>query len=119
MDAHAICAPDRDGGIRHIQHQTSAIFDGATVIIRPFVCAILQKLIEQIAVRAVQFHAIKSGTLGVYCTFSIGLNDARDFVPFQGPGRDVWLHRAEQTDMSSRSNSARSHGHRSIQIVRI
>ena len=63
--AHAICAPYADDGIGDFQRQPRAILDGAAVLIRALVGGILQKLIEQVTVRAMDFDAIKARALRV------------------------------------------------------
>ena len=63
--AHAICTPYADDGIGDFQRQPRAILDGAAVLIRALVGGILQKLIEQVTVRAMDFDAIKARALRV------------------------------------------------------
>ena len=65
MVAHAISAPHTDDGISDFQRQPRAILDGAAVLIRALVRGILQKLIEQVTVSAVDFDAIKARALRV------------------------------------------------------
>ena len=66
-DAHAIGAPDGDRSPRDLEQEASPILDRATISVGPFVTAILQKLVRQIAVRAVNLDAVEAsaqGTLG-------------------------------------------------------
>jgi hypothetical protein len=46
--------------------------------------AVLQKLVQQIAVGAVQFDAVKACLLGVGGAQPISCDDAFDFITFEG-----------------------------------
>ena len=51
--------PSCDHRLGCLKHEPRPIFDGSAVGVRTFVAAILQKLILQVAVGAVQFDAVK------------------------------------------------------------
>ena len=53
-DADAIGSPDRDCGLRDLQEEARAVFNGAAIFIRTLVGAVLEELIGQVAVRAVE-----------------------------------------------------------------
>ena len=106
MHADTAGAPHRDCGIGHFQHQPCAILRRATVGIGALVGAVLQELIEQVAIRAMDFHAVETSLLGVLRPLAVGLDDARDFIGFQGARRFVILHRANQADMAGRFDGA-------------
>lgn len=57
------CADSLDYSIDNLQTEPGAIVDRATVLIRALVGVVLQKLIDKIAVRAMDFDAIKSSAL--------------------------------------------------------
>ena len=78
-------APDRDDGVRHFQHQPGAVLDRAAVGVGALVAAVLQELVEQIAVGAMHLDAVEAGGLGVLGALAIGLDDAGDFV--ESPAR--------------------------------
>ena len=67
----ARCTPDttvpplRDHGINRFKQQARAILYGATIIVITHVAAILQELIEQIAVRCVELHAVETRQLRI------------------------------------------------------
>ena len=55
-DAHAytIGAPDRDGSLRHLEQEARAVFDRSAILACVLVGPVLQKLIRQVTVRAVE-----------------------------------------------------------------
>ena len=65
MHADAIRAPHFGHGIGHFQHQPGALFAGAAIGVGAMIGAVLQELVEQIAIGAVNLHAVKAGRLGV------------------------------------------------------
>src|SRR5882762_2868162 len=52
--------------------------DRATVPVGALVGAVFEELVEQIAVRAVDLHAIESGFIGIFGTLTIGGDHGRD-----------------------------------------
>ena len=76
-------APHRDHGVGHFQHQARAVFDRAAVAVGALVAAVLQELVEQIAVGAMDLDAVEAGRLGVLRALAEGLDDRRDFVASQ------------------------------------
>src|SRR5579871_3226683 len=65
MHADAARAPDRDHGVRYLQHQPRAVLDRAAVAIGALVGAVLQELVEQITVGAVDLDTVEARRLGV------------------------------------------------------
>ncbi len=65
VHADAAGAPDLDRGIGRFQQQTRAVLDRAAIVVGALVGAVLQELVEQIAVGAVELHAVEAGFLGV------------------------------------------------------
>ena len=50
-----------------------------------WLASILQELVEQIAVGAVDFHAVKTSLLRVFRALAEGLDDAGNLLQLQGP----------------------------------
>src|SRR5271156_1002174 len=69
MHADAAGAPDRNDCICHLEHQARAMRNRAAVAVRSLVAAVLQELIEQIAVGAVNLDAVETGRLRVLRAF--------------------------------------------------
>jgi hypothetical protein len=60
-DAHAVSAPNLRDGVGHFQREPGAIPHRPAVFIRALVRAIAEKLIQQITVGIVNFHAVEAG----------------------------------------------------------
>ena len=115
MHSDAIRAPHFDHGIGHFQHQPRALLARAAVSVSAPIGAVLEELVEQIAVGAVKLHAIEAGGLGILCTLAIGGNDAGDFACLQGAWRRVRPFRAQQTHMAFRRDGAGRNGRLAVQ----
>ena len=61
--------------------------------------AILQELIEQVAVGSVEFDAIEAGELGVLGAATEGFDDARDLAGFERSWSNEGTLRAEKADV--------------------
>ena len=61
VHAHAARAPDGDRRVGDLEHQACTILDRSAVFIGPMIGAILQELVEQIAVGPVDLDAIEAG----------------------------------------------------------
>jgi hypothetical protein len=65
MYADAAGAPDGDAGIGNLEQDAGAVFDRTTELVGAMVGARLKKLVEEIAVGAMDLAAIEARTLGV------------------------------------------------------
>src|SRR3990167_6719331 len=119
VHAHTASAPDFDCRIGDFQQQARTVFQAAAVAISALVGAALQELVEQVTVRAVDFHAVKAGGLGVFRAHAIGLDDIGDFFGFQGARGDEVLHRAYQADVTRRLDGARRDRQLTVQVDRV
>ena len=63
MHADPARPPDGDDGVRHFEHEPGAVLDRAAIAVVALVAAVLQELVEQIAVRAVDLDAVEAGLL--------------------------------------------------------
>ena len=79
-------------GYSHFQREPGAIAHRPAVFIGALVRAIAEKLIQQIAIGIVNFHAVKAGDFGAFSRGGILRHDARQFLFLQCPRRDVRLH---------------------------
>ncbi|MNS79694.1 hypothetical protein D3C72_1133550 [compost metagenome] len=76
-DAGLAAADGVDHGARGLEQQARAVLDGAAVVVGALVAAVFQELVEQVAVGAVQLHAVEArGLDGVACGRGIGVDDA-------------------------------------------
>ena len=65
MHADPTRAPHRDDRVGHLEHEAGAVLDRAAVGVVAVVRAILQELVEQVAIGAVDLDAVEAGRLGV------------------------------------------------------
>ena len=65
MHADPPRAPHRDHSIGDLKKEPGAILDRAAVTVVALVRAVLQELVEQVAVRAVDLDAVEARRLGV------------------------------------------------------
>ena len=84
VHADAAGTEDGDGGVGAFEHEAGTVLDGTAVLVGALVGAVLEELVEEIAVGAVDLDAVEAGSLGVLCAAAKGLDDARDFAGFKG-----------------------------------
>ena len=77
---------------------------------------VLQELVQEVAVGAVDFDTVKAGALGVPGAAAIVGDDARDFAQLKGTRDDEFAHRAEKADMALGGDSARRNGKGAAEI---
>ena len=106
MHANPAGAPDGDDRVRDFQHEPRAVLDGAAVVVGAPIRAVLQELIQQIAVRAVDLDAVKARALGVLRAPLECRDDAGNLFSFQRSRRDERADRPQQVDMASRRDGA-------------
>ena len=71
--------PDGDHGVGDFQHQPGPLLDGAAIGVGAMVRDVLQELVEQVAVGAMDFDAVETGGLGVLGAAPVGFDDRRGF----------------------------------------
>ena len=69
--------------INHFQHQASAIFHAAAVLVSTMVGRRGKELVQQVTVGGVQFDKIESGIAGVTYRLTEIINDPWDLVGFE------------------------------------
>ena len=100
MHADAAGTPDGDCGVGDLEHEAGAVFDGAAVLVGAVVRAGLQKLVEEVAVGAMDLNAIEAGALRVFGGAAELLDDQRDLARFEGARSDEGLLRADEGDVA-------------------
>ncbi len=88
MHADAPGAPDADDGVSDLEQQPRAIFDFSAIAIRALVRGVLQELIEQIAVGAVNLDPVEASEPRVFRSLAKGLDDRRNLPDGEGAGYD-------------------------------
>ncbi len=119
VHADPIPAPDGDGRVGRLEQQPCAVLDRAAVLVGAMVGAVLQELIQQIAIGAVQLDAIEAGGLGVFSPLAEGLDDAGDLLDPERARGDERLFGPEQADPSLSRDGAGRHGKLAVQEHRI
>jgi len=67
-NSNMAAAPNRCNSFSYLEQETCSVFDRAAVDIRAAVRAVLQELIDQIAVRGVDLHTVETCLLGTECS---------------------------------------------------
>ena len=117
--ADTTSAPDGSGSVGNLQQQAGAIFDGAAVSVGTFIDAILQKLVNQIAVGSVNFHTVKTRFFGVLRALPEGFDNGGNFLSRQRSRRNEGFHGAQQADVTFRRDGAGRDRQFAVQIHRI
>ena len=81
--ADPVRPPHGDHRVGDLEREPGAVFEAAAVRVAAVVGAVAQELIEQVAIRAVQFDAVEAGGLGVLGGGAELRDDRRQFVQFQ------------------------------------
>src|ERR1700676_629057 len=76
--ADAICWPDLSDRIKHLEQETGAVFNAATVFVGSLVRAVLKELINKISVCSVQLDAVESRSSGALRRSPILLDNLGD-----------------------------------------
>ena len=95
-DARPFCTNGLHDGIYNLEHKSCAILDTPAIFVRALVGDILNELVEEIAIRAVNFNAIKACSDGISCSGDVGGNVLLDLILGKGarhfsfwPSREV------------------------------
>src|SRR5690606_16878178 len=98
---------------------TRAVFDAATVAILPLVGAVLQKLIDEIAVGGVDLNAVEARVTRMPRGIGEILNNAGNFFGMQGARHHVIAFGAQQADVPRTCNGAGGHRNFAIEVFRV
>ena len=89
--AHAAGAADVAERGRRLEEEAAAVLNGAAVAVGPLVHAVLDELVDQIAVRRVQLDAVEAGLHGIAAGVAVVVHDARDLLRLQRPRHGALL----------------------------
>ena len=117
VHADATWAPHVDSCIGHFQQQPRTVFQRAAVLVGTLVGAALQELVQQVAIGAVDFHAVETGGLGILGSAAVGLDDVGDLFGFQGARGRVLAQRAHQADVAFGLDRAGRYGQFAIEVA--
>ena len=90
-DRNTVRAPHRDKPLQHLAHEAGAVLHRAAILIFAQIGIAAQKLINQIAVGAVELNPIETRRLGVFCGVAIIFDHAGNFRHTQCMGLLVRL----------------------------
>jgi hypothetical protein len=82
MDADTAGAPDGDAGIGNLEQHAGAVFDRTSELVGAMIGAGLKKLVEEIAVGAMDLNAIEARTLCVLGGQAEPLDNGVNFAGF-------------------------------------
>ncbi len=85
LDADAIGDPASDCGIHDLEQETRPVLDAAVIAVGSVVRAILQELVDEIAVRRVDLDAVEARFLCAFGGPVVLRDDFRNFARFDGP----------------------------------
>ena len=95
VHSHTLASPDGNHGVGDFQHQTGAIFHRPTIGVLTVVGFVLQKLIEQVAIGAMNLDAVKTGPLRILRTLALSSDNAWNLLQLQRPWCDERSQRAD------------------------
>ena len=79
-DTYPVRTPDIDKSGQYLSQEPGAIFDAAAILVLTQVSTIPQKLVDQIAIRAVQLHTIEAGFFRILRRLTIVFDHASDLL---------------------------------------
>src|SRR3984957_18964096 len=79
--------PGGNHGVDDLKEETGPILNRSAILVSSLIAAILQKLVDEVAVTRVNLNAIKSGRSCVFDSSRVKFENARNFRFFNGPMR--------------------------------
>ncbi len=110
MHADASRAEYGDCGVGGFEHEAGAVLDGAAVLVGAVVGAVLQELVEEVAVGSVELYSIEACGLRVLCAATEGFYDSFDLVGFECAWDGIVALWAEEADVAGCGDGAGSDG---------
>ncbi len=117
MKTYSISPPYTNSRIDYFEHQAGAILDGAAVIVDAPIGAILQKLVEKVAISPVNLNTIKSCIMCKLGATPIGRDHVWNFRTIQSTRHRISLMRTNETDMTGCRYRAWSYRGKTIEIT--
>jgi hypothetical protein len=102
--------PYGDHGVRHFKHEPGAILDRSAIAVVALVAAVLQELVKQIAVRAMDLDAVEPRLFRVLGAVTIGLDDVGKLLGFERARGDIRPLRPNETHIALGRDRARGNG---------
>src|SRR5690606_35106097 len=119
MNPYAACPPDTRACIHDLKQKAGTVLNAAAIVVLPLVSAILQELVNEIAVRRVNLYSIEPGvTCMARCVGEV-LNNMRNLFGMQGAGNHIIAQGTQHTDMPTARNGTGSHGNFTVQVLGI
>src|ERR1035437_322114 len=119
MNADTSGSPHRNRCVCYLKHQSCSFLDRTAIGVITAIGAVLQKLVEQITVRAVHLYTIETCGFGVFCSLAIGLDDTGNLVKFESSRRYKGLLWSHQANMAIGGNCTWGHRLCAVQIIGI
>src|ERR1035438_3559334 len=119
MHGYPIRTPDADGGICDFQHEPGAVFNGAAIFVGAVVTAVLEELVEEVAVSAVDLHTVEARGLGILCALAIDLDDGWNLAGFQCARDNERPFRTEQADIPTGRDGTGRNRERAVEVAGI
>src|SRR5690242_13939853 len=117
MDWSAIASPRlADDRFHDFDEKADAVLRRAAITIRPPIAAIAQKLVDQIAIGAVQFDAVEPGIPRIVRRLPVVLDNAGDFLRLERARRDEWFQPLSRHRLTRRSNCRWRHRQRAVRL---
>jgi hypothetical protein len=107
-DAYAVGTPNLNYGLCNFDGETAAVDHGSPIRVGAMVRAAAEELVEEIAVRVMDFYAIEAGFLGEFGSVDIFGNDSREFGGFESARGDVVDHLFAGEDLAFGSDGGGS-----------
>jgi hypothetical protein len=104
VHADAAGAEDGDRRVRDLKVQASAVLKRATVLVGAMIGAVLEELVEEVAVGTVDLNAVEAGGLGVFGSAAEGFDDAGDLFERESAGSYEVLLGPDERDMAARGD---------------
>jgi hypothetical protein len=119
-NAHAVGAEHVYGRLHYFEGKASAVFDAAAVLVGALVGAILDKLVYEVAIGAVNLNAVESGRVGVFGSLAEVFYHRFHFASFErARGRNFFLAVSREGFHIFRLHGRRSYGQLAILEERV
>src|SRR5215469_357369 len=107
MHGDSARSPDRNEAVDNLEHEPRPILNRTTIFVGSPIRAILQELVDEISICAMQFNPIKSRCLGILGAPTKRLNRLSNLLDRERVRCDERPCWTKQTHVPGRGNSAR------------
>ena len=114
--ADAVGAPFANDGFGHLNQKPCAVERAAAIAVGALVGLVLQKLIDEVAIGAVQFDAVEAGRLGVRGAAAKVFDNARDLAGLKRAWHDEGLHALRGNNLPGRLQGRWRHRRRAARL---